>query len=63
VILPIPDEYEGLDIDPSKLLAEFILFGSISEMKSDDKKLYYLPCTPHERLLLTLTERNNCVES
>jgi hypothetical protein len=54
VILPIPDEYEDLDIDPSKLLAEFNLFGSISEMESDEA--YYLPCTPHERLLLTLTE-------
>jgi hypothetical protein len=54
VILPIPDEYEDLYMDPSKVLSEFNLFGSISEIESDEP--YYLPCTPHERLLLTLTE-------
>lgn len=52
VIIPIPDDYVDLDIDPSKVLDEFHLFGTLFDIESDEKP--YMPCTPHERIVITL---------
>ena len=61
VIIPIPDEDRyDLSIEPSKLLDEFNLIGSISDLESDNKP-YYIPCSPHERKVLTLLEGKTIV--
>lgn len=54
LIIPIHDDNDYLD--PSKLLEEFHLFGTIDDLETDDTP-YYIPCTRHERKVLTLSER------
>lgn len=50
VIITIPDEYAGLDLDISKLLYKLNLDGTHNSILRDE----YIPCTPYERLILTL---------